>query len=160
MYFFFLCELETPQTNFFGIDRSWCDQNYEITSIRTTVGKWWYSMYIAFLMMVGESIEPTTTPERIYMVASIIVGHVVTAVIIGNVSVIISNQDSISVKFARKLEAFQATAELLHLPPDTVARIEEYYDLVWSSHRALSSKDSFIQDLNPCKFKQFAQNIL
>ena len=147
--FFYLCKLQTPEINFIGIDRSWCDQDADIGKIKSGIGRWWYSMYIAFLMMTGENIEPTTTPERIYMISSIVIGHVVTAVIIGNVSVIISDRNSETAVYQRKLDAFQASAQSMHLPATVIKNVEKYYELLWNRHRTLSHKSRFIGDLNP-----------
>ena len=124
------------------------------------------------MMLYGENIGPTTTvsnhhlfrisnakklteirsyaqPERIFVVGAIIVGQIVSAVVIGNISLVLTNQQCQAATYQQKLDRAMESMQSMHLPSNLQSRILKYYDVLWTRHRTMDAKSSFVNDLNP-----------
>ena len=62
-------------------------------------------------------------------------GTIVTAVIVGNVSFVVSNQNSTSFQYQSKIDMITDEMRALHLPSELQDRTLAYYDYLWNRHR-------------------------
>ena len=107
--FFFVCELQQ-----FG--ENWCFAQDEIRD-QSGGGKLLIAFHTAFLMLVGEGIGPTTLIEYAYTTFALIVGQIISAVVIGNISIVLNNQASMSALYTQKMDRVNESMMTLKLPP-------------------------------------------
>lgn len=72
-----------------------------------------------------------------------------SAVVIGNISLVLTNQQSQAAIYQQKLDRATESMQSMHLPSKLQSRIFKYYDVLWTRHRTMDAKTSFVNDLNP-----------
>jgi hypothetical protein len=143
--FFFTCELQMG-TQMSG-DDPWCFQNEEIRG-QTGSGRLLIAFHTAFLMLVGEDIGPTTLIEYAYTVVALIAGQIISAVVIGNISIVLNNQASMSALYTQKMDRVNESMMTLKLPNTIQNKVRTFYEYMWNRHRVLAGNETFRFDLN------------
>jgi hyperpolarization activated cyclic nucleotide-gated potassium channel 2 len=107
-------------------------------------------MYAAFKMLIGEGMDMMTPAEKAYGSFVLLLGTVVTAIIVGNVSFVVSNQNSTGYLYQSKIDIVTDEMRALRLPADLVSRTLAYYEYLWNRHRTFDpAGNRFTQDLSP-----------
>ena len=110
--FFFLLNLE----NEYGYN-TWMETNVGlIVEGENISGRYLNMLYTAFLMLIGEGMDMETSLERAYGSLVVLIGTIVTAVIVGNVSFVVSNQNSTQFLYQQKIDMITDEMRALHLP--------------------------------------------
>lgn len=110
--FFFILNLE----NQYGYD-TWMETNVGLIVDGDDIGARYLNMlYTAFLMLIGEGMDMETSLERAYGALVVLIGTIVTAVIVGNVSFVVSNQNSTQFQYQKKIDMITDEMRALHLP--------------------------------------------
>ena len=110
--FFFTCELQMSAQ--MSGEEPWCEQE-EVKS-QSGSGRLLIAFHTAFLMLVGEGIGPTTMVEYAYTTVALIVGQIISAVVIGNISIVLNNQASMSALYTQKMDRVNESMMTLKLP--------------------------------------------
>ena len=100
-FFFFLCQIEDEYGH-----STWMEHNIghvghgevDVSSNYMTL------LYTGFLMLIGEGMDMETDVEKLYGSMVVLVGTIVIAVIVGNVSFVVSNQNSTSAQYQSKID--------------------------------------------------------
>jgi hypothetical protein len=79
-------------------------------------GRYLNMLYTAFLMLIGEGMDMETSLERAFGALVVLIGTIVTAVIVGNVSFVVSNQNSTQFQYQQKVDMITDEMRALHLP--------------------------------------------
>jgi len=106
-----------------------------------------YCLHTAMLLLLGDNVYPTTQIERGYCTVALFIGACVVATIMGNVSLLIQNQNSLSAKFKSKMDTVNESMRALNFPLDMMKRVQQYYDYLWQKNRTLGD-DWVNQDLS------------
>jgi hypothetical protein len=123
------------------------------SSMRTT-DKYMQAILMALYMLIGEGVDPNTTLQRFYVFNVNIFGAVVMAVIIGNMSLVLQNQNAMSAMFTSKMDFVGDSMRAMKVSPKLQDKVLSYYDYLWSRHRLVSTKQSFVDELSPCLQKE------
>ena len=75
-------------------------------------------LYTSFLMLIGDGMDMETDVELLYGSLISVIGLIVTAVIVGNVSFVVSNQNSTSFQYQSKIDMITDEMRALHLPQE------------------------------------------
>ena len=62
---------------------------------------------------------------------------------------VLTNQQSQAAVYQQKLDRATESMQSMHLPSRLQDRIFKYYDAIWTRHRTLDGKASFVNDLSP-----------
>ena len=82
-----------------------------------------YCLHTAMLLLLGDNVYPTTAAQRYYCTVALLIGACVVATIMGNVSLLIQNQNSLSAKFKTKMDCVNESMRALNFPHDMVTRV-------------------------------------
>ena len=150
-FFFFLMQLE----NEYG-HSTWLEHNVGHVQDGTNIsGRYLTALYTGFLMLIGEGMDMETDLEIFYGSLMVLLGTIVTAVIVGNVSFVVSNQNSTSFKYQSKIDMITDEMRALHLPSELQDRTLQYYDYLWNRHRTFDPQNiRFTADLSPTLRKE------
>ena len=100
-------------------------------------------VYGAFLMLIGENIEPSKGAEQLFAIGVMLVGACLYAIIFGQMAVIINNLNRASSRYQEHLGNMQEHMKNLRLPLHTQKRIREYFSEMWALNRALDRSQFF-----------------
>ena len=104
---------------------------------------------MASFMLVGEDIGPTNDAERIYTTAVLILGQIITAVVIGNIGIVLNNQQSLTALYQNYIDRVNVSMATLNLPDELQGKVREYYEYLWLRHRVFQPTElTFRHDLN------------
>ena len=106
-----MCELQDNT-----MDTPWCNQNEYIQGATEGSTKFLVAFHTAFLMLVGEDIGPTTDAEYIYTLLMLVAGQIISAVVIGNISIVLNNQASMSALYMQKMDRVNESMMTHKLP--------------------------------------------
>ena len=82
---------------------TWMEHNVGLTVAGDDIPSRYLTMlYTSFLMLIGEGMDMETDVEKAYGAFVVLVGTIVTAVIVGNVSFVVSNQNSTAFQYQSK----------------------------------------------------------
>ena len=145
-FFFFLMQIESEYGH-----GTWLEHNVgHIQEGENLTGRYLTALYSGFLMLIGEGMDMETNLETFYGSLMVLVGTIVTAVIVGNVSFVVSNQNSTSFQYQSKIDMITDEMRALHLPSELQDRTLAYYDYLWNRHRTFDPQmDRFTTDLSP-----------
>ena len=105
-----------------------------------TTDKYMKAILIALYMLIGEGVDPNSTLQRVYVFIVNIFGAVVMAVIIGNMSLVLQNQNAMSAMFSSKMDLIGDSMRAMKVSPKLQNKVLAYYDYLWSRHRLISTK--------------------
>ena len=130
-FFFFLMQIESEYGH-----GTWLEHNVgHIQEGENLTARYLTALYSGFLMLIGEGMDMETSLETFYGSLMVLVGTIVTAVIVGNVSFVVSNQNSTSFQYQSKIDMITDEMRALHLPSELQDRTLAYYDYLWNRHR-------------------------
>jgi hypothetical protein len=149
--FFFIIGLE----NEYGYN-TWMEHNVGLVQEGEGISSRYLTMlYTSFLMLIGEGMDMETDVEKAYGAFVVLIGTIVTAVIVGNVSFVVSNQNSTAFQYQSKIDMITDEMRALHLPSELQERTLQYYDYLWNRHRIFDPATSrFTADLSPSLRKE------
>ena len=104
-------------------------------------------VFAAFLMLMGENIEPQTQGEQLYTIFVMLIGACLYATIFGQMAVVINDLNRASSRYQEKLSNIREHMRNLELPLPIQVRVREYFDELWSLNRCLD-RDTFYHDLS------------
>jgi CRP-like cAMP-binding protein len=135
---------------------TWMEHNVGLTVAGDDIPSRYLTMlYTAFLMLIGEGMDMETDVEKAYGAFVVLVGTIVTAVIVGNVSFVVSNQNSTAFQYQSKIDMISDEMRALHLPGELQTRTLQYYDYLWNRHRTFDPNCTrFTADLSPTLRKE------
>lgn len=142
--YFFLCEVQSQE----GDGGPWCNVQDDVRG-GTGSERLLIAFHTAFLMLIGENIEPTTSSEYAYTAAAMLIGQIISAVVIGNISIVLNDQASMTALYTHKMDRVNESVMTLKLPNTIQVKIRQFFELMWNRHRVLASDETFRYDLNP-----------
>ena len=145
-FFFFLMGIQSSTGR-----GTWMEENVGLIQPGEDIpGRYVTMLYASFLMLIGEGMDMETDLEKLYGAFVVLVGTIITAVIVGNVSFVVSNQNSMSFQYRAKIDMVTDEMRALRLPSELMDRTLEYYEYLWSRHRTFDPKlKRFTEDLSP-----------
>jgi len=121
------------------------DQNNRVGTLEQYVN----ALYTALSMLIGEGIDPNTSIQKVFQMVFNILGSMVMAYVIGNMSVILHNDNSLSTMFEEKVDEVTNSMRAMGISESLRDRVLGYYDYLWQRHRLISTRSSFVDDLSP-----------
>ena len=106
------------------------------------------SYYIAFMMLVNENPEAPTNVTRWVSILVMMVGACGTAVLFGEVAVLMHNYNRAENRYKAKMDEVNENMQSLQLPLDLQTRVRHYYNYLWTRYRA-TDRRAFLGDLSP-----------
>mmetsp|Transcript_26892 Transcript_26892/g.78628 ORF Transcript_26892/g.78628 Transcript_26892/m.78628 type:complete len:1208 (-) Transcript_26892:109-3732(-) len=104
----------------------------------------------AWNMLVGNTNQPMQTEtERVFAAAMMLLGTVVTAYMVAQISVLMTVLNASGREFSRKLDMASVTMFKLNLPPELTARVTQYYTYLWNEHGTFDLQRKFASELSP-----------
>ncbi|KXZ48351.1 hypothetical protein GPECTOR_28g758 [Gonium pectorale] len=106
------------------------------------------ALYLSFVLVVGsDNLPAQNNLERAFMIAMLITGAVLYALIISNMAVLAANLNSLASRYRTK--SAQATDALRYLgaPPELRDRVAEYFDFLALNQHPGPDADSFLSEL-------------
>ena len=140
--YIFICRLEVQ-----GGSQVW-PPFYDLQS-DSTEEQYMFSLLTAFLMLIGEGIDPETLTEQAFVFTSSVLGAIMMAVIIGNISLVLQNANALSSMFQSKMDVISDSMRAMNISPRLQRKTLAYYELLWKRQRALTTRTSFIDELSP-----------
>lgn len=146
---FFFNTLEPDHLNWFKVDH-YAD-SVSVTFEDVPTGSLYAkSFYTTLLMIIGDGIRPQSSLQFIYASVLMMVGIVVIAIIIGEVTVLVQKFSHAKTQYELKVERVAECMGNLNLPQDLQNRVQEYYKFMWDAHRTTDAKPApFLKDLSP-----------
>jgi hypothetical protein len=108
-----------------------------------------YSLLTGFLMLIGEGIDPATLTEQAFVFTSSVLGAILMAVIIGNISLVLQNANALGTMYQSKMDVINDSMRAMNISPRLQRKTVAYYELLWKRQRALTTNNSFIDELSP-----------
>ena len=71
------------------------------------------------------------------------------AVIIGNISLVLQNANALGTMHQSKMDIITDSMRAMNISPRLQRKTVAYYELLWKRQRALTTNDSFIDELSP-----------
>jgi hypothetical protein len=106
------------------------------TDVNTTnFYRWLVAFYHALCMLLGENTEPVQVAEYVVHILVLLVGAILQAYIFGQVALLISDQNSTSMKWKQKMDNVGGLMRALELPKGLQRRIRNYYEYYWNRHK-------------------------
>ena len=102
----------------------------------------------ALLLMIGEGVDMTTNMEEWFAIIMLVLGNVLSAVIIGNISLVLANRNQQASKYQQKIDSIGVTMRTMRIPQQLQNRAMEYYDFLWQRHRRFDVHSDFTSDLS------------
>jgi CRP-like cAMP-binding protein len=121
------------------------DQNSRVGILEQYIN----ALYAALSMLIGEGIDPNTPVQKVFQMAFNILGSMVMAYVIGNMSVILHNDNALSTMFEEKVDEVTNSMRAMGISEKLRDKVLGYYDYLWQRHRLISTKSSFVDDLSP-----------
>lgn len=135
--FLFLCHLEDQKITFYSHFENEPLLTQYLTALRT-----------AFFFFAGETVDVETDTETLFATACFIFGNVLSAVLIGNISVVLSNNNIMASTFLRKKHSLAVTLRTMDIPSSLQKRVIEYYEYLWLRHRRSDVRYDFTDELS------------
>ena len=107
-----------------------------------------HALRTAMLMMIGEGIDVATEIEEWFATAMLVIGNVLSAVIIGNISIVLANRNVKQSQYNTKIDTVAVTMRTMKIPPTLQQKALDYYDFMWQRHRRFDAHSDFTQDLS------------
>ena len=103
-----------------------------------------YMLLTAFLMLIGEGIDPSTLAEMAFVFTAQVLGAIMMAVIIGNISLVLQNSNALASMYQSKMDVINDSMRAMNISKRLQMKTAAYYELLWTRQRSLSTKTSFI----------------
>jgi hypothetical protein len=87
--------------------------------------------------------------EQAFVFTSSVLGAILMAVIIGNISLVLQNANALGTMYQSKMDIINDSMRAMNISPRLQRKTIAYYDLLWRRQRALSTNASFIDELSP-----------
>eukprot|EP00520_Triparma_pacifica_P017572 CAMPEP_0118642102 /NCGR_PEP_ID=MMETSP0785-20121206/5660_1 /TAXON_ID=91992 /ORGANISM="Bolidomonas pacifica, Strain CCMP 1866" /LENGTH=1080 /DNA_ID=CAMNT_0006533639 /DNA_START=207 /DNA_END=3446 /DNA_ORIENTATION=- len=111
--------------------------------------QYWIVMYQSMMIMMGESIETYSNPERIFALGMSLVGACLTSMMFGQMVQIVSGMDREESRYEDMMSNVADQVSQLALLPETHERIKDYYEFQWRMNSGMDRKQ-FLASLSPC----------
>ena len=144
----FICRLEF-ESNDEGVWDPFIEMQTDPTGTQ-----YMYMLLTAFLMLIGEGIDPSTLSEMAFVFTAQVLGAIMMAVIIGNISLVLQNSNALASMYQSKMDIINDSMRAMNISRRLQLKTAAYYELLWTRQRSLSTKTSFIDELSPCLRKE------
>ena len=112
--FLFVCRLQDPtQTITFLHD----------IHDKPLVSQYMAALRTSFFFFAGENVEVNTLPEEIYATIFFVLGNVLSAVLIGNIGVVLANRNIMASEHQRKKQSLAVTLRTMKIPQSLQNRV-------------------------------------
>eukprot|EP00944_MAST-04C_sp_MAST-4C-sp1_P013942 g13942.t1 len=112
--FLFVCRLQDPtQTITFLHD----------IHDKTLISQYMAALRTSFYFFAGENVEVNTLPEEIYATIFFVLGNVLSAVLIGNIGVVLANRNIMASEHQRKKQSLGVTLRTMKIPQSLQNRV-------------------------------------
>ena len=116
--FFFLCNIE----NEFGYG-TWIEKHMGVIVHGEDLSRRYLTcLYTAFLLLIGEGTEMVTEVELLFGSCAALVGTIIIAIIVGNVSFVVSNQNSTAFQYQSSMDLLADEMRAIDLPEELKVR--------------------------------------
>ena len=104
--------------------------------------KYVYSLYWSTLTLttIGETPQPVTDNEYLFVVFDFLVGVLIFATIVGNVGTMISNMNASRSEFQNRMDGVKQYMTLRKVSKDLEARIIKWFDYLWTNKKTLDEE--------------------
>ena len=106
------------------------------------------SVYSALLLLLGESIDPQTQSEKIFVMIIMLLGAVLYASLFGQMSLLIANFNRTSNRLKQRRSDCEEQLLALGFDDKLYTRVQRYLSFEWETNRCLD-RGSFISSLSP-----------
>jgi len=120
--------------------------SHGVTALQT---KYFMSFYAGMLMLIGETVDVFTGPEKIFHVMTNLVGASMTAVIFGNVAALVASIGANQAVCRQKLETIVERMRFLNVPAVVQEKIRNYYEYLFITRGGMDDGLSFLQEVSP-----------
>ena len=112
--FLFVCRLQDPtQTITFLHD----------IHDKPLISQYMAALRTSFFFFAGENVEVNTLPEEIYATIFFVLGNVLSAVLIGNIGVVLANRNIMASEHQRKKQSLAVTLRTMKIPQSLQNRV-------------------------------------
>lgn len=127
-------------------DQVWLKVNYPRPM--TTSEYYALCFYKGFLVLTTKHINPITPLEQYICSACIFFGSVLSAIIFGNITVLIRNLGLEMEMYSGRMASVHGELSRLGVDKSTQDRVEAYFDHLWWGHRAQFMGSNFVSTLS------------
>ena len=108
------------------------------------------SFYYTTLMFVGDGVEPITPGQHVFATMCLVIGVVLVAVLIGDISLIMAKVRAAQTEYDLKMERVNRSMSQLHLPRGLQDRVRNFYGMLWRNHHITDGEPApFLHELSP-----------
>ncbi|KAL1511127.1 hypothetical protein AB1Y20_005947 [Prymnesium parvum] len=101
-------------------------------------------------LLVGNTNNPMQTEtERVYAAAVMLLGTVLTAYMVAQISVLMTVLNGSGREFSQKIDMITMKMNKMNLPSQLVTRVQQYYSYLWNEHGTFDLRNKFGSDLSP-----------
>ncbi|KAK3577023.1 hypothetical protein CHS0354_003091 [Potamilus streckersoni] len=126
----------------FGTD-IWVYPNISIPKYQTLTRKYIYSFYWSTLTLttIGETPQPETDIEFLFIVVDFLIGVLIFATIVGNVGSMISNMNATRAEFQQKMDGVKQYMEFRKVTKELEQRVIKWFDYLWVNKQSLNEEE-------------------
>ncbi len=143
--FLFVCRLQNPTETVTYL--------HDIQD-KPLLAQYLITLRTAFFFFSGENVDVHTVSEELYAISFFVLGNILSAVLIGNISVVLANRNIMASEHQKKKQSLSVTLRTMKIPPKLQERVIEYYEYLWSRHRRNDVRYDFTQELSDDLRKQ------
>ena len=136
----------------FGTDE-WVYKNISTPDWAPLSRQYVYSFYWSTLTLttIGETPQPVTDIEYVFVVVDFLMGVLIFASIVGNVGSMITNMNAARSQFQQKMDGVKQYMEFRKVSKELERRVIKWFDYLWTNKQSLD-EDSILSTL-PDKLK-------
>ena len=115
------------------------------------------TFYTTLMMVMGDSIDPSTGGEYILASLVVVVGITMNATVFASIATYAAQISAATATHKNKMNSIQRSIKSLKLPDGLAARIQQYYEYCWGRHRDFSAQN-LLDDLPSVFQRRCAMN--
>ncbi|KAL8610079.1 hypothetical protein ACOMHN_045476 [Nucella lapillus] len=126
----------------FGTDK-WVYPNVSLPKHRPLTRKYIYSFYWSTLTLttIGETPQPVTDVEYLFVVVDFLIGVLIFATIVGNVGSMITNMNAARSEFQQKMDGVKQYMEFRKVSKELEERVIKWFDYLWTNKQSLNEEE-------------------
>ncbi|XP_076446355.1 cyclic nucleotide-gated channel alpha-3-like [Babylonia areolata] len=126
----------------FGEDK-WVYPNITLPKYRPLTRKYIYSFYWSTLTLttIGETPQPETDVEYLFVVVDFLIGVLIFATIVGNVGSMITNMNAARAEFQQKMDGVKQYMEFRKVSKELEERVIKWFDYLWTNKQSLNEEE-------------------
>lgn len=105
---------------------------------------------VSWNLLVGNTNNPMQTEiERLYAAAVMLLGTMLTAYMVAQISVLMTVLNGSGREFSQKIDMITLKMHKMKMPSQLVSRVQQYYAYLWNEHGSVDVQRKFGTDLCP-----------